>query len=106
MARGYKTGGRKRGTPNKVTQQIRDEIVGSGERPLEYMIRVMRDPSAPTERRDDMAKAAAPYIHARLAAIEHQGDIVQSYVMRIPEPAATTEEWEAQVAKRRDEIKH
>lgn len=44
MARGYKTGGRKRGTPNKVTQEIRDGIASSGERPLEYMIRVMRDP--------------------------------------------------------------
>jgi hypothetical protein len=70
------------------------------------MIRVMRDPSASIERRDDMAKAAAPYIHARMAAIEHQGDIAPSYVMLMPEPAATAEEWVAQVAKRRDEIKH
>jgi len=106
MARGFKSGGRKRGTPNKVTQEIRDEIARSGEQPLEYMIRVMRDSSASIERRDDMAKAAAPYLHARLAAIEHQGDIAQSFVVRIPEPAATTEEWEAKVAEERDGIKH
>ena len=106
MAKGYKTGGRKRGTPNKVTQEIRDEITSSGEQPLEYMIRIMRDPSASIERRDDLAKAAAPYLHARLAAIEHQGDALQSFVIRIPEPAATAEEWEVQVAKERDRTKH
>jgi hypothetical protein len=70
------------------------------------MIRVMRDSAVSIERRDDMAKAAAPYLHARLAAIEHQGDIAQSFVVRIPEPAATAEEWEAQVAEERDGIKH
>jgi hypothetical protein len=41
-----------------------------------------------------------------LAAIEHQGDALQSFVIRVPEPAATTEEWEAQVAEKRDGIKH
>lgn len=35
------------------------------------MIRVMRDESAPDGRRDEMAKAAAPYVHPRLAAIEY-----------------------------------
>ena len=39
------------------------------------MIRVMRDESAPVERRDEMAKAAAPYVHPRLAAIEYAGTI-------------------------------
>jgi hypothetical protein len=38
------------------------------------MIRVMRDGDAPTERRDEMAKAAAPYVHPKLAAIEHEMD--------------------------------
>jgi hypothetical protein len=37
------------------------------------MIRVMRDQSAPVERRDEMAKAAAPYVHPRLAAVEYAG---------------------------------
>jgi hypothetical protein len=39
------------------------------------MIRVMRDENAPVERRDEMAKAAAPYVHPRLAAIEHSGQL-------------------------------
>ena len=37
--------------------------------PLDYMMRVFNDSSQPTERRDRMAVAAAPYFHARLTAI-------------------------------------
>ena len=35
----------------------------------------MRDPNADQARRDECAKAAAPYVHPRLAAIEHGGSI-------------------------------
>jgi hypothetical protein len=31
----------------------------------------MRDPSAPAKRRDEMAKAAAPFLHSKLASIEN-----------------------------------
>ncbi len=34
--------------------------------PLDYMLRVMRDPKKPLEVRLEMAKAAAPYLHQRL----------------------------------------
>jgi len=37
------------------------------------MIQVMRDPKVEPSRRDEMAKAAAPYIHPKLAATEHKG---------------------------------
>jgi hypothetical protein len=37
--------------------------------PLDYMIRVMRDPATEPHRRDAMAKAAAPYLHPQLASI-------------------------------------
>ena len=48
-------------------------VAGSeGEMPLDYMIRVMRDPSTEPHRRDAMAKAAAPYLHPQLAAIHHR----------------------------------
>jgi len=32
------------------------------------MLRIMRDPNADVHRRDAMAKAAAPYLHAALAS--------------------------------------
>jgi hypothetical protein len=75
MALGRKTGGRKKGSLNKVTAAQRAEIVASGETPLDYMLRVMRDPSVEHTRRDEMAKAAAPYVHSRLASVDHSGGI-------------------------------
>ncbi len=39
----------------------------SGESPVDYMLRIMRDPTADPERRDAMAKAAATYLHPRPA---------------------------------------
>src|ERR1700736_707162 len=76
MANGKKTGGRKRGTPNKATTAaaIRAEVAASGEIPLDYMLRVMRDETADPARRDAMAKAAAPYVHPSLASVRHGGD--------------------------------
>lgn len=38
--------------------------------PLDYMLQVMRDESTEKPRRDDMAKAAAPYLHAKLSSVE------------------------------------
>jgi hypothetical protein len=73
MAAGRKTGGRQKGSLNKATQQQRDAVAASGLAPLDYMLSVMRDDKQPAERRDDMAKAAAPYVHSKLAAIEHTG---------------------------------
>ena len=42
------------------------------ESPLDYMLRVMRDPATDDERRDAMAKAALPYMHARLTGVDGQ----------------------------------
>jgi hypothetical protein len=43
--------------------------------PLEYMLKVMRDPAAEEGRRDEMARAAAPYLHPKLQSITHKGKI-------------------------------
>src|ERR1700730_2932790 len=76
MANGKKTGGRKKGTPNKATTAaaVRAEGAASGEIPLNYMLRVMRYETAEPTRRDAMAKAAAPYVHPSLASVRHGGD--------------------------------
>lgn len=73
MAKGKKTGGRQKGTPNKRTTELFAELEAEGEMPLAYMLRRMRDPQLDWRYRDDMAKAAAPYCHARLAATEVTG---------------------------------
>lgn len=71
---GTRFGGRKKGTPNKKTREFRDSVAAAGITPLEYMLAVLRDEKAPEERRDEMAKAAAPFIHPRLAAMKVSGD--------------------------------
>ena len=65
-----KTGGRQKGIANKRTRDIADAAMAQGLTPLEYMLNVLRDETVEPERRDEMAKAAAPYLHPRLAAIE------------------------------------
>ncbi|RFC66583.1 hypothetical protein DYI37_03195 [Fulvimarina endophytica] len=45
----------------------------SGMTPLEYMLKVMRSEAADGERRDRMAIAAAPYVHPKLASMQHSG---------------------------------
>jgi hypothetical protein len=66
--------GRPKGSPNKIKQiqleAIRVARENPGEMPVDYMLRIMRDPNASDERRDDMAKAAAPHLHPKLAAIK------------------------------------
>ncbi len=52
------------------TKTIVQAAKEAGLTPLEYMLAVMRDPETPPQRRDDMAKACAPYMHARLAAVD------------------------------------
>lgn len=76
MARGGKRegAGRKAGAATTRTRQIADAASAEGVTPLEYMLGVLRDEGAPVDRRDAMAKAAAPYIHPALKAIEHRGD--------------------------------
>jgi hypothetical protein len=38
-----------------------------GELPLDYMLRIMRDPTVDDARRDKMAALAAPFCHPRIA---------------------------------------
>jgi hypothetical protein len=45
------------------------EIAASGATPLDYMLQVMRDEGQELAKRLDAAKAAAPYVHPRLASV-------------------------------------
>jgi hypothetical protein len=69
---GERRGGRKKGTRNKRTlAQI--ALAEGDETPLAYLLAVMRDETADIERRMECAIAAAPYMHAKLKAIEVSG---------------------------------
>lgn len=75
VPKGTRLGGRQKGTPNKATAKREAEIAASGQTPLDYMLGVMRDAEQSGERRDDMAKAAAPYVHPKLSAVDHSGSL-------------------------------
>ena len=105
MAWGRKTGGRKKGTPNKRASVLAAQAeavvaVAGREEPIQYMLRIMNDPSVEPARRDSMARAAAPYRHAQLQAIAHRHldgkgkpiapKIVVSILKAPPEPPRLT----------------
>src|SRR5262249_40212107 len=72
--------GRPRGSRNKRTRTLLEAAQSGGELPLDYMLRVMRDPNVPAKRRDEMAKAAAPFLHSKLTSIENPGPRDESRV--------------------------
>lgn len=88
MARGGKRSGsgRKPGSKTRKTAEIAQKAAKEGITPLEFMLKIMRDEACPEEAditqkiafhtaRFEAAKAAAPYIHPRLAAIEMSGTV-------------------------------
>lgn len=77
MARGGKRigAGRKAGAATKRTRAIADKAAAEGLTPLEVMLRAMRS-HAEKDKWDEaasIAKDAAPYMHAKLASIQHTG---------------------------------
>lgn len=86
MAKGVKTGGRVKGTPNKVTLKKEAEIAASGLTPLDYMLSILRDERRPDEERFEAAKHAAPYCHAKLASVDAnvKGDMEFNIIIRKP----------------------
>jgi hypothetical protein len=71
MARSSTSGqGRPKGAKNRKTVEQSEAVAKSGVTPLQYMLRVMRNGKAEATRRDDMAKAAAPYVHPKLGQVD------------------------------------
>jgi hypothetical protein len=86
--------GRPKGSLNKKTVLM--AVEAKGEVPLDYMLRVMRDPTQDHARRDEMAKAAAQYVHPKLASTQVKSETTVRYVARVPEVSPTVEAWSKQ----------
>lgn len=67
--------GRPKGSASKRTAEIANAAAAQGITPLEYMLNILRDESADAELRRWAAEKAAPYVHARLAAVDHSGSV-------------------------------
>ena len=65
--------GRPRCARNKRSLTIIEDAQAAGQLPLEFLLSVMRDNEQKIERRIEAAKAAAPYLHSKLASIENPG---------------------------------
>ena len=66
--------GRKKGSLSVRTQEIVAAAAAEGVTPLEFMLSVLRDPNQTHDERFKAAIQAAPYMHPRLAAVQHSGD--------------------------------
>jgi hypothetical protein len=71
-----KTGGRRKGVPNKATREKREKLLNlipSGKDPMEFFLEVLADTTAPFDVRAMAAKESLPYTRPRLASIESRG---------------------------------
>ena len=69
---GKRTGaGRPKGVRNAKTEQQTKAVKESGLTPLDYMLSVLRDETQEQSVRLDAANKAAPYVHAKLASVDH-----------------------------------
>lgn len=66
--------GRPAGSVAKLDKAAREAAIEGGQTPLEFLLDTMRNVSNEFGVRLDAAKAAAPYVHARLNAVTHSGD--------------------------------
>ena len=72
MAKGIKTGGRTKGTPNRDKQALRDRLASLYPEydPILAMVEMANDDSLEPSMRLDCHKAIAGYIHPKIRAIE------------------------------------
>ena len=75
--------GRKKGGHNKLTEEAVVKASKTGILPLDYLLKVMRDEGEEIPRRIDAAKAAAPYVHAKLQPVDKEGDTAQKVVAEV-----------------------
>lgn len=73
MARGRKTGGRQKGTPNKATLDIKARLEALGCDPFDGMAKLAMDPNNTPELRGRMYAELAQYVAPKRKAVEHTG---------------------------------
>jgi hypothetical protein len=67
--------GRKAGSVTARTREIADKVASEGITPLDYMLKILRNEQETPANRMWAAEKAAPYVHAKLAAVEHSGEV-------------------------------
>ena len=75
--------GRPKGAKNTKTKEFIEKVSASGLMPLDYLLETLRNEALEPDDRFKAAVAAAPYVHAKLAAIEHSTDPDKPLLMQI-----------------------
>jgi hypothetical protein len=80
--------GRKPGQATKLNEEARQQALGGGISPLDYMLKILRDEAENKEMRFEAAKAAAPYVHARLSTTDSTvtADLTGGFTWLPPQP--------------------
>lgn len=103
MAKGFKSGGRRAGTPNRATVERAararagvEAALATGLMPLDVILAVMRggpEAEAISERQYLAACAAAPFLHPKLSSAALDA------TLRAADPAALTDDQLAAIAR-------
>jgi hypothetical protein len=83
MAKGKKTGGRQKGTPNKSTVKAIEDMaimldLNPDANPVEFLLAIMRCPDLQLLTRMKAAKDVLPYVLPSLQSIAHTGAALRS----------------------------
>src|SRR5215510_8621978 len=70
MAKGFKTGGRLKGTPNKRTQDLTERLAELGCDPVEGMAKLAMDPNNSPDLKGRMYAELAQYVYPKRRAVE------------------------------------
>lgn len=71
--------GRKPGASTRLNEEARRRAAEGGLMPLDYMLSMLRDETLEPTARFEAAKAAAPYVHAKLANVELNANVAFSH---------------------------
>ena len=77
--------GRKRGSLSKKTTEVAVRAIEGGITPLEVLLKSMRAAwqANDKDKACQWAERAAPYVHARLAAVEHSGNAAKPLAFEV-----------------------
>jgi hypothetical protein len=86
------------GAAARKTREAADLMAACGLTPLGYFQGLLEGTMAFDEVKFEAAKAAAPFVHARLANIESRTEVLHRFVARVPNKEVSPETWQQQNA--------
>jgi hypothetical protein len=85
MARGFKSGGRKAGIPNKINAELRGLVLlEKGHDPIAAMIDIARNPKASLELRGKMNAELAGYVYCKRKSVDFSGEVSVKRLIGVP----------------------